>query len=450
MRKSIEKMVRAALTLLFMVAVHVVRPAFSVELSDTAIFAEAHALLVPYEGESRAGVDPSTMTGKILCGYQGWFACEGDGGGRGFAHYVHQGEFRPGKSNVDLWPDVSEFDPEERYDTPFRLPDGKVAQVFSSTNFKTVDRHFAWMQQYGIDGIFLQRFGVELRGTKNFRHVNRVLASCRAAANLHGRTWAVMYDLSGLPTGGTQTIIDDWKELIDAAKLGRDAGDKAYLHHRGKPVVVLWGIGFNDGRKYTLAECEALVRFLKSDEKYGGNCVMLGVPTFWRTQTRDAVSDPHLHEVFRLADIISPWTIGRVRNTNDVERYAGDTLKGDLAWCQNAGSELLPVAFPGYSRGNGNAKPLNSIPRQKGEFLWSQYVLYRAAGATMLYQAMFDEMDEGTAIFKCTNRPPNGESQFLDLEGAPSDFYLRLVGAGARLLRGEPSEQPRFAAEASQ
>ena len=55
----------------------------------------------------------------------------------------------------------------------------------------------------------------------------------------------------------------------------------------------------------------------------------------------------------------------------------------------------------------------------------------------MIYQAMFDEMDEGTAIFKCTDDPPVGESRFLTLEGLPSDHYLWLTGMGRKLLRGE-------------
>ena len=56
----------------------------------------------------------------------------------------------------------------------------------------------------------------------------------------------------------------------------------------------------------------------------------------------------------------------------------------------------------------------------------------------MIYVAMFDEVDEGTAIFKCTSDvPPGAESKFLGYEGLPSDFYLRLTGMGAKLLRGE-------------
>jgi len=55
----------------------------------------------------------------------------------------------------------------------------------------------------------------------------------------------------------------------------------------------------------------------------------------------------------------------------------------------------------------------------------------------MIYQAMFDEIDEGTAIFKVTNDPPTGPSTFVTLEGLPSDYYLKLVGKGTQLLRHE-------------
>ena len=62
----------------------------------------------------------------------------------------------------------------------------------------------------------------------------------------------------------------------------------------------------------------------------------------------------------------------------------------------------------------------------------------------MIYQAMFDEVDEGSAIFKVTNNPPppSGNIQFLTLEGLPSDEYLWLCGEGTRMLRDEISMDP--------
>ena len=58
----------------------------------------------------------------------------------------------------------------------------------------------------------------------------------------------------------------------------------------------------------------------------------------------------------------------------------------------------------------------------------------------MVYVAMFDEVDEGTAIFKCSNDVPSaGPARFLTYEGLPGDFYLRLTGQGGKLIRGELS-----------
>jgi hypothetical protein len=389
----------------------------------------------PYDGPTEPGVNCSTLTGKVVCGYQGWFTAPGDGSGRGWRHYPSRGEFKPGRCGIDLWPDVSELDEDEKYATPFRHKDGRAAHVFSSHNRKTVLRHFRWMKEYGIDGAFVQRFAVETVHPLDLRHCNAVLSHCREGAARHGRCYAVMYDLSGLREGGVQQVIEDWKLLVGRMKVGKDA---AHLRHGGKPVVAVWGVGFNDGRRYTLAECERLVDFLKNDKEYGGYTVLLGVPTGWRTLDGDSVKDPALHRVVCKADIISPWTVGRYRSLEGVAEHARKRWKKDLEWCKVGGKEYLPVLFPGFSWHNLRPNsPLDEIPRLKGRFLWRQYVEAKKAGATMLYQAMFDEMDEGTAVFKCTSDPPAGASRFLRLEGLPSDHYLWLTGMGGKFLRGE-------------
>jgi hypothetical protein len=425
---------RAALTLAFLVGCTLPGRPKAAAPSRTDVI----AAMRPYAGPSERGVNRSTLTGKVVCGYQGWFTAPGDGSGRGWRHYPAGGQFKPGSCGIDLWPDVSELGDDEKYPTPFRHADGQVAHVFSSRNRKTVLRHFRWMKEYGIDGVFVQRFGVETIQPLDLRHCNAVLSHCREGANRHGRCYAVMYDLSGLPRGGVRQVIEDWKLLVGQMKIGKDARDAAYLRHGGKPVVAVWGVGFKDGRKYTLAECERLVTFLKNDKRYGGFTVLLGVPTGWRTLEGDSVADKALHRIIGKADLISPWTVGRYKTLKGVAEHARLRWKKDLPWCRTHRKGYLPVLFPGFSWHNLRpGSPLNEIPRLKGRFLWKQYLEAKKAGATMLYQAMFDEMDEGTAVFKCTDKPPVGKSRFVSLEGLPSDHYLWLTGVGGKLLRGE-------------
>jgi hypothetical protein len=393
-------------------------------------------VLRPYDGPSVSGVDTGTLTGKVMCGYQGWFNCEGDGAGLGWTHWARDGDslLGPGNVTVDLWPDVSELDPDERFVTGFHHADGRPAEVFSSFNRKTVIRHFEWMRDYGIDGAFVQRFAHGTRdGTRRY-HKDVVLANAREGANRAGRTYAVMYDLSGLPSGGVKWVRDDWRVLRSEMRI---TDDPAYLKHDGRPVVSVWGVGFNDKikpRRYSLAECRDLITFLKED----GCTVMLGTPTGWRSLDRDALDDPELHEVLQLADIVSPWTPGRYRDLDGVARHAGTYWKKDVTWCTDHDLDYMPVVFPGFSWHHQKGGELGAIPRLKGKFFWSQIVAAKEAGCDMLYVAMFDEVDEGTAIFKCTNEPPTGDGvPFLNYEGLPSDFYLRLTGQAGKLLRGE-------------
>lgn len=377
----------------------------------------------------------TTLTGKVMCGYQGWFAVPTDAINRGWYHYKLGSTFAPGSCKFDLWPDMSEMGSDEKYAAPgFTTASGAQAYLFSSQNRKTVVRHFQWMQEYGIDGVFIQRFASEVRGS-GLTQFNNVLENCRVGARQYGRSFAVMYDLSGLKLGQTSSVISDWKMLIDTKKVTLDS---TYQYHNGKPVVAVWGIGFNDGRQYTLKECETLIDFLKNDPVYGGCTVMIGVPTHWRTLDQDAVSDPLLLTICKKADIVSPWFVGRPHTLDDINSHTQSVVIPDVAWCKSNAKEYLPVVFPGFSWHNMNPdSPMNLIPRLKGKFLWAQYYQYLAAGSTMIYQAMFDEIDEGTAIFKCTNDPPVGLSSFVDLEGLPTDTYLWLVGQGGRMLRTE-------------
>ncbi|MDI1337549.1 MAG: glycoside hydrolase family 71/99-like protein [Lacunisphaera sp.] len=408
-----------------------------------------HALLAPPPPAPLpdGAINPDSLSGKVMAGYQGWAVAEGDGSEIGWTHYgVNSSQrsarvtrrFSPGSAVIDMWPDLTEAGLGERYPTEFRFADGSVAEVTTARHPDTIDRHFRWMEEYGIDGVFLQRFVTTLSQMPQAAMRNAVFRGVRTGAARHGRTWALMYDLSGSRSGTIEkAVMDDWRRMVD---LGRIRDDPRLQRHAGKPVVALWGVGFKDGRQYTLAECERLIRWLKDDPVYGGNTVVLGVPYRWREQTNDAVADPELLRVLALADVLSPWAVGRLKTPEDARRTSETMVTADLAWTGSRGLSYLPVIYPGFSwhnlqRSRGNEAAFDAIPRQRGEFFRSLAAGTLAGGATMLYVAMFDEIDEGTAVMKTSQNPPGGESPFLHEEGVPSDYYLRLTGEIRQWLR---------------
>ncbi len=165
---------------------------------------------------------------------------------------------------------------------------------------------------------------------------------------------------------------------------------------------------------------------------------MLGTATGWRAQDRDALPNPELHGVLLMADVLSPWSVGRFGDLPGVQRHAEKYWKPDIAWAREHDVDYMPVVFPGFSWHNLKGAELASIPRLDGHFLWSQVVANKKAGCDMLYIAMFDEVDEATAIFKCSNNPPtSGGARLLTLNGLPSDYYLRLAEQAGKLLRDE-------------
>jgi hypothetical protein len=378
--------------------------------------------------------------GLVMAGYQGWFRAEGDGTGSKRFAYGNEN-----MSNIDMWPDVSEYD--ITYNTPFKLKNGQTAKFFSSHDKSTVDLHFKWMQQYGVDGVFMQRFFSNV-SDKDQASVT-ILKNAFDAASKYNRAIALMYDLSGLKASGEDCsiIIEDWKRMVDELKITNQAGKKTYLHHNGKPIVTIWGVGFPD-RPYQIRNIglERLIDFLKNDPVYGNCAVMLGVPTAWRNLNSDCITDPYLHELIKKGDLLLPWTVQRYSGLlhNDMERLRDNTIE-DIKWCKENKIDYVPCVYPGFSWHNlskqefpDDVKPVGSIPRQGGRFFWQQIVTTLNAGATMLYVAMFDEVNEGTAIFKGSDTPPQGDSvAFIDMDGKPSDHYLWLTGEAAKILRNE-------------
>jgi hypothetical protein len=74
----------------------------------------------------------------------------------------------------------------------------------------------------------------------------------------------------------------------------------------------------------------------------------------------------------------------------------------DIALTRKNHQRYMPVIFPGFSW--HNLKPENQIPRLGGEFLWRQAYNARKSGASIIKIAMFDEVNEGTAILKAARQ----------------------------------------------
>jgi hypothetical protein len=390
-------------------------------------------------------MDHLTLTGKMLYGYQGWYAAPGDGSPlQSWEHWSKTANLTPASIPIDLWPDVSEYEDDELYETGLVLAGGPPARVYSAWNYKTVERHVRWMRDYGIDGIFLQRFSGALTPGRKQVFKDQVFQNVRTASEKYRRVFAIMYDVSGWTrTELTEGMKQDWMRLVDVFGM---TASTSYQWHRGRPVVAIWGIGFRDNR-FRPEDAREIVRWFRDDapEAYRAT-VVGGVPWGWRTLDGDADSNPAWTPVYRSLSVVMPWTVGAFAGAEGADRYRQERLVPDLEETRRFGAEYMPTVWPGYSRHNSAPKQsgdLNPFPRMGGQFWWHQLYNAISIGATMIYGAMFDENDEATAIYKVASTPAQAPAgaRFvtLDVDGfnLPSDWYLRVAGAGAQMLRGD-------------
>lgn len=381
-------------------------------------------------------VDASTLNKKVMAGYQGWFMTSNDGSGSGWRHWART---TPNASNItfEMWPDLREYSPSELTATSFNYNNGSNAGLYSAYNLTTVDRHVKWMQDYQIDGVFVQRFIGEAIYMRSVR--DKVLQNVRVSAEKYGRVFANMYDISG---GNASTLVSDikgdWIHLVDDLKITQSS---RYQRHAGLPVVSIWGFGFSD-RPGTAAQLRDLITWFKSGApaQYRAT-VKLGVDPSWRGHSSD------WQAAYRSAAILSPWSVGRYSDDTGADNFRGSKIAPDLAALTGTGVSYMPVVWPGFSWWNlrDGTSAFNKIPRRGGRFFWHQVYNAQAAGANMIYVAMFDEVDEGTAMFKIAENasqvPTTGRFLTLDVDGEnlPSDWYLRLMGESSRMLKGERS-----------
>ena len=381
-------------------------------------------------------VDATSLRGKVMAGYQGWFRCPGDASGLGWIHWSRDSRrIAPRTLTFEMWPDLSEFGPSERFPAPgFTHPDGRQAELFSSDHAATVLRHLGWMRDYGIDGAWLQHFLVDLPGgpgEARYPSRRRVLEHVRVAAGATGRAWALAFDVAGMPPEKTYEVLTrEWSRLVAEGV----TADPRYLHHKGLPVVQVWGFYRGDARNFMTPElAERLIAFFHAP---GPDAAFLvgGGDWDWR-----ANPDPKWVAAVRHLDAYMPWNVGNTSNDAEGVKHASTAYWAeDRREFERGGGLWIPVVYPGFGWDNLKHLPpgTSTVARRGGRFFWEQFHAAAKLGVDSATIAMFDEVDEGTAIFKLSPSPPT-EAHFLDTEGLPSDWYLRLAGEGARMLRGE-------------
>ncbi len=363
---------------------------------------------------------PGDVVGKLTVGYQGWFAAAGDGSP--YNSWQHQ--------NFESWPEVAEYNnayaPVPFYQdgvlqSPFsgNLGNGRPAKMFSSYDQQVANTHCLWMQQNGIDCIALQRFGSSIVvGSVKKAQFDGIATMMKTSAQTYGRKFYIMYDCNA-----TDPIDVDWTNTITGT-LNLTASPN-YAKQNGKPVVCFWGIGFS-GRG-AAADWLNKINWFKAQGCY----VIIGTVANFTT-------DSVYVSAYEAANMIMPWWVGKRGNFQT-------SYTNDLAWCTARNIDYQGCVYAGFAFSNNSGqtvKPRNEIPRMHGDFMWQMFAGIRNTGVQSAYVAMFDEAQEATAIFKCAETVadiPAGKYFLpLDADGVQvsSDFYLRLVNNGQKMMKG--------------
>ncbi len=380
----------------------------------------------PYSGPSRA-VDASTLAGKVIAGYQGWFNTPNDAADEG---YVHWGQ--PGDWSIEQWPDANDYDPSELFPVPgVTTASGEQAYLFSSANASVVHRHFQWMREHDIDGVLVQRF----RGSFMFKQGDGSykgepqwpVVNARDGAHREGRTWAIEYDIQNAGTEAQrwariQEVKNDWEYLTDAN--GMDMlNDSHYQREDGKPVVAIFGLYVDASNSYSTPQQTDLVNWFKSRGVY-----VIGAGR--HSQSAGQSANAGLHDAY------IPWQ-GYWAGSNSFTP-ADNFLSGV--------TEHIPHVFPGFSWTHlKNSSTATSRDREDGDFYWRMLRdAVNQTDAPWLFIGMFDEYDEATNIIPASDDPPVPDNDaggnpltYQVSDPRPNDWWMALTGAAKQALQGK-------------
>ncbi|PNP58289.1 hypothetical protein THARTR1_01804 [Trichoderma harzianum] len=327
--------------------------------------------------------------GKWLYGYQGWFRKPASGVNN---HWSPNGG-TPGPDNVEFEfvPDVSQYPANCLFTSTLTAPNGQPVQLYDNTCQGVVDLHFKWMQQYGIDGIIVQRFLSHLSDASFITVSPQPSRSRRRQIRprLHRRIRRLRRKLR---------------------------------HRQRRPTVA---INVTDGAN------------IAAQLKNAGAYVGYGVPANFGTDVR---ANTGFAAAYKAANLISPWTVGSFSNGGYLKGYHTTTQIPDSQTLQSLGIDHAPLIWPGTSAYhlNGVNTPANFdyFARFNGSFysMQADAIASLAVKPLFAFNAMFDEINEGTQSLPClkNNQLPTNE-KFVGYDNTFTDtaFYLELGGQKA-------------------
>ncbi len=366
-------------------------------------------------------------------GYQAWHRGPEDN----WSHWFDGGIPDETHMSGDNWPDLSEYP--ILYQTQLSYPDGSPVLVYSCNDYETVDVHIRWMKEYGLKGCFLQRQQLNIHNPETLEQMDRKALHVRRACEKYGIRFCMMpcnndKSESGRGQEYIDNIIADWKHCVDDLKITESP---MYMHQDGKPVIGFWGLGFANRQMTPEQANQILDSFqMPTDSKYRVY-VMGGVPNDWRTKTKAGFMP-----VYERLDMISPW---RPIFYDPYNQVWLDRMAGDKAFCDARGIDYNPTVSPGASVAYQNSDPSlrNKNPRDGGNYLWKQVYEVCKLKNKFIYVAMYDEIDEGTAMYKmaetieyCPVVDPLLVPLNEDGYDLPDDWYLRIGSEIQKMIEG--------------
>ncbi len=218
-------------------------------------------------------------------------------------------------------------------------------------------------------------------------------------------------------------------------------------------MLSIWGLGLKEDRHvpHDPAAAKELIEWFRSKAPAEYRVTYMGgTPSRWRTLTNDAREGTGLdrglpHDGRRAAVDRGPLSRCRERG-----RWKDDMIVPDLALAAKNQPALYAGGLPGLLLVQPEARYAEE--RRSREIAASssggRHTTPKWPAPRVLKIAMFDEVNEGTAIFKIAARrqdaPDQGYWLTLDADGAdlPSDWYLRLAGEITRMFHGEITPSP--------